>query len=488
MDLALKLDTASSVPLHRQLYDELRHAILSSRLESGQRVPSTRSLAKSLKVSRATVLLSYEQLLSEGYLETIPASGTFVSCQLPDELLSATTAIPVSPAFPPSIERSPYGATLATVELPPPPAPNLPTNFSCFGRPALDEFPLQLWRRLWSRSCRLGSTMLDYPTDPLGYKPLREAIACYLAQARAVRCKPDQVIIVSGSQQALDMMARLFLNPGDRVAMEDPGYFEARQIFQVNGAEVLPVSVDRSGMITDNLSTQTATPIKLVYVTPSHQFPTGAVLSLSRRLALLAWAQQTGAIILEDDYDSEFRYEERPIPALQGLTSSDLVIYIGTFSKILFPSLRIGYMVVPQRLVPLVARTRWLCDRQSPLLEQQTLTDFINEGHLESHIRRMRMLYAQRRQILIQAITQHLGNKATILGENAGMNVMVKFHTHWDDQEIIERAACRGVELISARKCYVQADSKGKFFLGFADLHPEKIQEGIFKLAQVFRQ
>ncbi|MBD2102532.1 PLP-dependent aminotransferase family protein [Leptolyngbya sp. FACHB-261] len=486
MDLALKLETTSTVPFHRQLYDELRRAILSGRLESGQRMPSSRALAKALGISRATVLFSYDQLLSEGYLKTVPASGTFVACQLPDELLQATSPL-ISPTSPSRLELSTYGETLATVNLQPPPGQKPLINFSCYGRPAFDEFPIQLWRRLLSRACCFNTTILDYPADPLGYKPLREAVTRYLTQSRAVRCEPDQVVIVNGSQQALDLIARLFLNWGDRVAMEDPGYFEARCIFQVQGAEVLPIPVDHSGLVMKYLSTLT-TPIKLVYVTPSHQFPTGAVLSLPRRLALLAWAQQTGAIILEDDYDSEFRYDERPIPALQGLASSDSVIYIGTFSKVLFPSLRMGYLVVPQQLVPVVTRAKWLIDRQSPLLEQHVLTDFINEGHLERHIRRMRMLYAQRRETLVQALTQGLENQVTIMGENAGMSVMVQFHTHWKDEEIVDRAEQRGVELISARSCYMKAEnSNGKFLLGYADLNSETIAEGVWRLAQILK-
>ncbi|WP_289501071.1 PLP-dependent aminotransferase family protein [Gloeocapsopsis sp. IPPAS B-1203] len=486
MDLALKLETTSTIPLHKQLYEEIRQAILSGRLKSEQRMPSTRALAKMLGISRATVLFSYDQLLSEGYLQTIPASGTFVACQLPDELLQSTS-FPISLASPSWLELSTYGTTLATVNLPPPPGQKPLINFSCYGRPAFDEFPIQIWRRLLSRACCSSTTILDYPADPLGYKPLREAIARYLTQSRAVRCEPDQVAIVNGSQQALDLIARLFLNRGDRVVMEDPGYTEARYIFQVQGAEVLPVRVDRSGLVMEHLSALT-TPIKLVYVTPSHQFPTGAVLSLPRRLALLAWAQQTGAIILEDDYDSEFRYDERPIPALQGLTSSDSVIYIGTFSKVMFPSLRMGYLVIPQQLVSVVARAKWLVDRQSPLLEQHALTDFINEGHLESHIRRMRLLYAQRRRTLVQALTQHLENQVTIIGENAGMNAMVQFHTDQNDEKIIAQAEQKGVELISARSCYMNAeDGNRKFLLGCTDLNSEAIQEGVQRLAQILK-
>lgn len=485
MNLALRLDNTSNVPLHQQLYNELRQAILSGRLQCTQKMPSSRALAKALAISRTTVLMSYDQLISEGYLRTVPASGTFVACELPDQLLQSPVPQPVASTPQPRIELSSYGATLATAELPVLPDPGNVIYFNYCGKPALDEFPVQVWKRLFSRACSLGTQMLDYPTDPLGYKLLREAISRYLLQSRAVQCNPDQVIVVSGSQQALDLLARLLLDRGDRIVIEDPGYVEARRVFQAQGAEVVPVPVDEAGIVVEALSTS-ARPVKLVYVTPSHQYPTGVVLSLPRRLALLAWAQQSGAMILEDDYDSEFRYDERPIPALQGLTVGDLVIYIGTFSKVLFPSLRVGYIVVPQQLAPVVGQAKWLSDRQSPLLEQHALADFINEGHLESHVRRMRMLYAQRRQTLMQAISQQLGNQATILGDNAGLNMMVQFHTHLSDEEITDRAMQKGVQMRSIRKDCIKANSRGKFLLGYADLPPEKIEEGVSRLAKVF--
>lgn len=486
MDLALKLDNNSTVPLHQQLYNELRQAILSGRLQCAQKIPSSRSLAKTLAISRTTVLLSYEQLLSEGYLRTVPASGTFVACQLPNELLESEVPQSFTSIPQPPIELSAYGARLANVELPVQPDPRTVIHFNCCGKPALDEFPIQVWKRLFSRACNLGVTMLDYPSEPSGYKPLREAIARYLLQSRAVQCTADQVIIVSGSQQALDLLARLLINRGDRIAIEDPGYVEARCIFRAQGADVVPIPVDESGMMVESLTTFTP-PVKLAYVTPSHQCPTGTVLSLPRRLALLAWAQQSNTMILEDDYDSEFRYDERPIPALQGLTVGNSVIYIGTFSKVLFPSLRIGYVVVPPQLTLAATQAKWLSDRQSPLLDQHTLSEFINEGHLESHIRRMRTLYAQRRQTLTHAIKQHLNDQATIIGDNAGLNMMVQFNTHLSDEEIADRAIRKGVKLHSIQKFYMKANGNGKFLLGYADLTPETIQEGVFRLANVFQ-
>lgn len=488
MDIAITLDNTSAIPLHRQLYNKLRQAILLGRLVPGQRIPSTRTLAQSLNISRATVTLSYEQLFSEGYLQTVPGSGTFVSYEVPDNLLQPASFQSTEKAKQSLMQLSIYGASIADTELFSPPKEESPINFSYYGRPALDKFPLELWRRLLSRSCRLNPTILDYTTDIQGYEPLRSAIAEYIAKSRGVQCSAEQIIIVNGSQQGIDLITRLLLNQGDLVAIENPGYLGARYNFLAQGADLWPISVDESGVVVEHLSTSTATKVKLVYVTPSHQFPTGTVLSLSRRLALLAWAQETGAIIVEDDYDSEYRYGAPPIPALQGLTQSNSVIYIGTFSKVLFPSLRVGYLVVPPSLVNVFVRAKWLTNNQSPLLEQHALAEFINEGHMESHIRKMRKLYNQRRQALVQSLTLHLGKCVTILGENAGMHLMVKLHVSLSDEEIIHRATQASVELASARPYYLGNGGRGEFILGYADLSSEKIQEGVRKLAQVLME
>jgi len=342
---------------------------------------------------------------------------------------------------------------------------------------------LKLWRRLLSRHCRFSSDIFGYAQDSRGYEPLREAIASYISRSRAVQCKPDQVIIVSGSQQALDLVTRLLINRGDWIAMEEPGYLGARRIFLAQGACLHPIAVDESGLMVKSLVTAPGA-IKLVYVTPSHQFPTGAVLSLPRRLELLAWAQKTGATIIEDDYDSEYRYCDRPIPALQGLGSSDSVVYIGTFSKVLFPALRMGYLVVPPSLVQVCDRAKWLTDRQSPLLEQYVLTDFIKEGHLERHIRRMRNLYDQRRRTLVQCLLQHLGEQVTILGENAGLHLMIRLHTHLSEQDILNRAAQVGVGLVSASFYYLKSGSRNEFVLGYTELDEPQIQQGVRRLCQ----
>lgn len=485
MDLAIALSRKAASPLHRQLYEELRRAILSGRLSPGQRLPSTRSLASSLEISRIVVTQSYEQLIDEGYIQSIVGSGTFVSAQLPDDLLHS--------ASPPSekkiarlpIKLSHYGAELAELGIPETVGPDAPISFR-YGRPAFDQFPIQLWRKLLSRHCRSNLDWLDYANDPLGHQPLREAIARYLSRSRAVQCEPDQILIISGTQQALDLIARLLTNPGETIAVEEPGYLGVRQhTFLARGAKLLPIPVDESGLVVEQLATFPSDNIKLVYVTPSHQFPTGAVLSLQRRIDLLSWAQQTQAMIIEDDYDSEYRYEGQPIPALQGLESSSTVIYIGSFSKMLFPSLRIGYLVLPQQWVPVFARAKWLVDRQLPLLEQHVLADFIEEGHLERHLRRMRLHYDHNRQVLVQALNVHLGDRATILGENAGIHLMVRLHTNLSDEEIICRASQMGVGIVTAKPYYLQAAPTKEFLFGYSALTVQQLQEGIRRLADV---
>ena len=483
MDLAIALDNNTAIPLHQQLYEELRRAILSGRLLPRQRIPSTRSLAKSLGISRTTVTSCYEQLLSEGYLETIVGSGTYVCAQLPDDLLHSTPVESVQKTVLP-IQLSKYAARLADMDTSLMSEPDLQISFR-YGRPAFDHFPMQTWRKLLSRHCRENSTWLDYATDALGYKPLREAIARYLSRSRAVQCEPEQVIITNGTQQALYLIMRLSIELGDAIALEDPGYLSARRIFLSQGAKLLPIRVDESGLVVKDLAKYANESIKLVYVTPSHQFPTGSILSLPRRLELLAWAQQNSAMIIEDDYDSEYRYGDRPIPALQGLAQTDLVLYIGTFSKVLFPSLRIGYLVLPQSFISLFARAKWLSDRSLPSLEQQVLTDFIEQGHIDRHIRKMRSLYDLRRQALVQALKTNFGEKAKILGEKAGLHLMVRLQTHLTDKEIIQRAARVGVGMMSAQPSYLNANCAGEFIFGYSELRQEQIQQGISRLAQV---
>jgi len=491
MELAITLNHKSASPLHRQLYEELRLAILARRLRPGERVPSTRALAASLKLSRATVTQSYEQLVSEGYLQAVVGSGTTVCAQLPDDLLRTApvkalkAAAETRRAAP--VKLSHYGASLDNSLPLEALEPELPINFKS-GRPALEEFPMREWRRLLLRHCRAGKAeLLDYAPNLRGTPALRKAISDYLARSRAVRCTPEQVIIVNGSQQAIDLLTKVLIDRGDAVAVENPGYLGARRAFLAQGAKLLPIPVDENGIVVERLEAKSgsgAQRAKLIYVTPSHQFPTGAVLPLARRLELIRWAEKTGAVIVEDDYDSEFRYGSRPIPALQGLAEGANVIYVGTFSKVLFPALRIGYVVVPDALARVFARARWLADRQTPTLEQAALTDFIVEGHLERHLRRMRTMYDNRRRALVRALKTHFDVRARILGENAGMHLTVRLRTRLHDDEVMRRAAEAGVGLVSARIYYLGAAPANEFVLGYAGLSERRIQEGVRRLAK----
>ncbi len=485
MELALSLDFQSSTPLHRQVYDELRRAILTGRLSPGERVPSTRSLSQSLSISRTTVTQGYEQLLSEGYLETRTGSGTFVCVQLPDALLQTGEVLARKLAQPAAFKLSRYAQQMK-MPFSLKPQPTVEISFR-YGRPAIEQFPIALWRKLISRHCLGDRQWLNYALDIQGNEELRTAIAHYLGRARAVKCDASQIVITNGTQQALDLILRVLMEPGETMAIEDPGYLSARRVFLSHGVNLLPIPVDESGLSIEMLRKLSIdTPIRLVYVTPSHQFPTGATLSLSRRLALLNWAKENGALIIEDDYDSEYRYGDRPIPALQGLDSSDSVLYIGTFSKVLFPSLRIGYLVLPYPLVPFIAQAKWLSDRQLPMLEQKVLTDFIQEGHLESHIRKMRSHYNSCRQVLVHSLQHHFGDRVTILGEDAGIHIMVRFSIAISDDELIAQALCAGVELMSARDYYLGENRVGEFIFGYGELDEVTISEGIRRLATCY--
>lgn len=487
MQLVLPLQNDSPVPLHRQVYEQLRQRILNGQLAPGQRLPSTRVLAHSLSISRTTASLGYEQLLSEGYLQTRSGSGTYVCDQIPEQLLQADPLQVPAPSTADAPRLSRYGKSLSENRILRDEAAPQAINFR-YGPPAFDALPLEQWRRLLTRHCRCSPGVLDYSRDPLGYQPLRESIARYLNRSRAVRCEADQVLIIGGSLQALDLTTRILIDPGDVVAVEDPGYLGARNTFLSQGADLLGLPVDKEGVMVERLTEQQPGTVKLVYVTPSHQFPSGAVLSLPRRLALLAWAKANHALIIEDDYDSEYRYSGRPIPSLQGLDQGNSVIYIGTFSKVLFPSLRIGYLVLPPDLLPIFAQARWVVDRHSPMLEQYALRDFIEEGHLERHIRRMRSLYAERRQVLVEALNTHLGNRAIVFGEEAGMHVLVRFQTQMRDEVLIEQAAELGVGLSSAAANYLRSGVTGEFIFGYADLAPEQIVEGVIRIARLLHR
>ena len=478
--------------LYQQLYHALRSAILAAHLAPGERLPATRTLARELGVSRNTVLLAYDHLLAEGYAVGQAGSGTYVATALPDAVL-ATAHPPREVVCAPSLATprlSAYGQHVAEHTPEPPPGQGAhlhPVRYDFrYGLPAVEEFPHDIWRRLLARRAR-GASLRSLRYGPAaGYEPLREAIADYLRRARAVVCEPEQIIVVNGSQQALDLTARVLLDPGDRVVMEEPQYQGARQVFQAASAQLLTAPVDAEGLDVTALP-ETAAEARLAYVTPSHQFPTGAIMSLTRRLALLAWAEQTDAYVLEDDYDSEYRYEGHPVEAVQGLDRSGRVIYIGTFSKVLFPALRLGYLVLPEPLVQPFVAAKWLTDRHTSTLEQEMLTDFIREGHFERHLRRARTRNAARRAVLLEALETYLGNRVEVSGANAGMHLLVWLHGVQAGRvdALIERAARVGIGIYSVTPYYLQPPPRAGLLLGYGSMTEDEIRAGIRALATI---
>ena len=480
---AISLERESPVPLYKQLYQAIRQAILSGTLTKELRLPSTRLLAAELKVSRNIVVIAFEQLLAEGYIQSRTGAGTFVTKTLPEEVLqvqgqSATGNRTLS-------ERGKAIRRLSFFV--PPPSPKLRYAPFRHGLPALDHLPLELWGRFLARHCRKASAEIAIHGDPAGLRRLREVIASYAGVARGVRCSADQVIIVNGSQQAIDIAARVLADPDDAAVIEDPGYSGARSALQAAGVKLLPIRVGRDGLRVPLLSRKQLK-AKLVYVTPSHQFPLGVVLSLANRLELLDWARQNGAWIVEDDFDSEYRYESKPIPALQGLDQAGRVIYVGTFSKVLFPSLRLGYVIVPLDLVDSFVAARWISDRCSPLVEQAALADFIGEGHFASHIRRMRAIYMERRTVMAEAIRERLAHLVEIWDAEAGMHTIVWLPPHIDDSRVAAEAAEAGLNVGPVSDFALRPLSRGGLLLGYAAFTPEVIRKGVRDLEIVVRK
>jgi len=366
--------------------------------------------------------------------------------------------------------------------------------------PALDAFPVAIWNQIRSREARAVTVDRYHYGPSAGIYRLRDALARYLTRARGLRCQPDQIVITNGTQQGLDLLARLWLEPGDNVAMEEPGYPAARRIFAATGATLHPIPVDTDGMRFDALHAASAaietqaSGIRLVYVTASHQYPTGGVMSLERRLALLAWARRRGAIVLEDDYDAEFRYGVRPVEALAGLDAAvpgpGAAIYVGTFSKVLFPSLRLGYLVLPADMVETVVAARSISDRQTPTLDQRTLAVFIAEGHFERHLARMRRLYVSRRAAAIEALQTELAglHDCDPGGVSAGLHLLVGLETTLSEVRLLDDCRIAGVLLDPASPCFTSPPPRPSVMLGYAALPEAKIRDGIRRIAAIVRQ
>ncbi len=465
-------------PAHHWLYRALRGEILEGRLRPRARLPATRELAEQYGLSRGTVVTAFEQLKAEGYVEGAIGSGTYVSKVLPEELLQVRGEPRVRPSTPPRPQRrvSDYARRVVLF-------PGLEVRASRAFRPnlpALSAFPTALWTQLTARRSRRASTGMLLGCDPMGHAPLRAAIADYLNVSRGVKCDAGQVVIVSGIQEALDLVARIFLNPGDRVCMEDPGYVGAGLVFEAAGAKISGVPVDDQGM---ELRVARLRGARLVYVTPGHQFPLGITMSLPRRLALLEWARVSGALIFEDDYDSEYRYSGRPVPALQGLDQNGLVLFGGSFSKVLFPSLRLAYLVVPTDLVANFAAVKSITSRHPPVLQQAVLGDFITEGHFGRHLRRMREMYSERLSVLLEGARQRLAGLLEISGVEAGLQTVGWLCAGIDSESAATAAARRDVEVTPLSRYGRAPMSKEGLQLGFAAVGTAEIRRGVVELA-----
>ena len=498
LTLLLTLNAKAKTPLYQQLYQQIRDAILVGKLSANTRLPASRHLARTLSTSRTTVVQSYDQLISEGYLQTKPGAGTFVCDQLPDDLL-LTRSAPDLPATnhitqtpqPPS-RLSTYGRAL--VDIPDRTfIPDCPLSFR-YGIPDLSLFPTGQWRRLLNRQATASTNWMDYGAEPMGHAPLRQEIARYISEVRAVQAEPEQILITHGTQQALSLIVQVLMNAGEAIALENPGYLSARRIFSAHQANLIPVVTDSEGMRVNEpggLCEATASlnqKPKLIYVTPSHQFPTGVLMSLTRRLALLHWASEHNALIIEDDYDSEFRYSGRPIPALQGLDEHNRVIYTGTFSKVMFPGLRLGYAVIPSPLVAVFRQAKWLCDRQCPLIDQAALAEFIQTEKLAAHIRRMRLIYEQRRRLLVEKLQTAVPD-VVIPGDASGLHILAKLQTQRRDRQLINRARALGVSLFSAGEHYWpqkrdrRADLyENELIFGFGGISQAQIESAIARI------
>jgi GntR family transcriptional regulator/MocR family aminotransferase len=471
-------------PLYLQLYRSLRHAILHAELAPGSRLPASRSVAREMKVSRNVVLLAYDQLRAEGYIEGRVGAGTFVTSPLPDTMLhTLPSESPATAAAPPPLQLSQY-ARRAIRHHPRQRSGQMlkrPRYDFRFGDVAINRSGMNDWKRLLNRH---ADRLFPNHREVEGYPPLREAIAEYVYRSRGIVCRADQIIVVNGTQQALDLIARVFLDPDDRVVIEEPHYAGAREVFLAAGAELIACPVDHEGLPVEQLPAAGA---RLVYVTPSHQFPTGAVMPLTRRLALLDWAQRFNAYVIEDDYDSEYRYEGRPVEAVQALDRGGRTIYIGTFSKILFPALRLGFLIVPPQLIEPFVAAKYLADRHTAMLNQAVLADFINEGHFERHLRRMRAQNETRRSALLEALDEHLGARVTVTGTNAGVHLAVWLHALEPAavDDLIERAGVCDVGIYSINPSFYQPPPRAGLLLGYASLTVAEIREGIRRFAGV---
>ncbi|MBY0552358.1 MAG: PLP-dependent aminotransferase family protein [Candidatus Obscuribacterales bacterium] len=491
LQLQISLNPSSELDLRWQLYHRIRQLVTSKELQPGQRMSSSRELADQLKVSRKTVKAAYRQLIIEGFLESRPRSGTYVpaSVQGTNLALKPTRS---ADALPPFVKRlSNYGNRVSAESMSWTQGSNA-ADISFFSwQPVFNQYPPGNWQTiLLAEFNRSTAHFSEAAEHPFGLRRMREEIARWVLKNREISCEPEQVAVIAGYGQALDLVARIHCSSSDVVALEDPTYPPARELFQTYGASILSVPVDLQGLQVEKLGSsrrRSAEP-KVLLVTPAHQFPTGAVLTMQRRLDLLAWAQRVNCLVLEDDYDAEFNFDGQPAPALSALYHNGTALYLGSFKKLLPPPFAIDFMIVPKQLVSVYAHAMRLSAGQISAPIQSAVATFMSQGELDKQVRRLRTMYGKRRKALLAAIVRHLEKKAEVAADNVGLHVIIKIMSRYDDDELTKCASQVGVELISTRSFHAfDPGQTGEFVLAYATLSEEEIEEGIKRLAQLIK-
>jgi GntR family transcriptional regulator / MocR family aminotransferase len=475
--LQLNLERNGRLPLYAQIYQQIRGLILRGELAADMQLPPSRQLAAALGVARITVTQAYEQLQAEGYLVGRRGAGMFVAESLVGDLLPVAGERPFAPIL------SHWGERVMAAESEAELSALAPAIDFGFGRSFAQIFPYDVWRRLLARYLGADDAILSRYGSVAGFDPLRAALADYLARQRGVRCTPEQVVIVSGAQQVLDILARLLLNRGDEALVETPGYTVAYDLLRVYGAKLVGLPVDDEGFPVELIPSDSQA--RLAFVTPTHQFPRGGAMALARRLRLLRWARERGALIIEDDYDGELRYNGRPLAALQGLDEDGRVVYLGTFSKVLFPALRLAYAVLPPALLEPFVQAKSLVDRGAPTLTQAAVADFITEGHFERHLQQLRQAYGRRRAALVAAIETHMPGQARYSPMAAGLHVMLYLRPGVEETAVVQQAAAVGVGVYPGAPYHLEQPAPPSILLGFSGLEEAEIEIGVRRLAGV---
>ncbi|OUS23748.1 hypothetical protein A9Q99_27315 [Gammaproteobacteria bacterium 45_16_T64] len=479
---SLVINGDDSTPIFRQLEEQLRNAITQQRLLANERLPSTRKLSQQLRISRNTVINAYEQLTNEGYIVTAHGSGTRVN---PHALNNATECYSNTNNNKKKIDISHTALIASQADNIVPKADGGSSRAFRAHTPACKEFPSTLWAQLMSQRLRSQADIWLERNHPCGYTPLRQAISGYLGASRGINASSDEVIITAGTQQSIDLLAKLLINEGDIVCFEEPGYTPASTVFEMAGASIRSIPVDNEGISIDYLE-KYVPEAKVIYVTPSSHFPLGMCMSLERRNALLKWAKKNDTIIIEDDYNGEYRYQGNPLPSLQTLATSQHVIYLGSFSKLLFPALRLGYMLVPAELINAISTLRWLIDRHSPTLEQAVLTDFIDLGHFARHLRRMRHLYSQRQKALVEAANIYLTDIMQVPPLPTGLHLIGWLNHGVAENDVLLACEKASIEVMACSRFSALPTERPSVILGYAPYTEEVIHEGIKAIADAW--